>query len=262
MFKSTFKKIALKQINATDKSGLNKQEAEAICVANYPLISNLAYRLWAEKQRSLLIVLQGMDTAGKDGAIKHIVGAVNPQSCPVHSFVKPSLEELAHDFLWRIHQRVPQRGNVAIFNRSHYEDVLVVRVHNLVPEEIWKLRYQQINDFERMLVESGTVILKFCLHISKEEQRKRLQARLDDPNKRWKFSQTDIEERKLWDNYMEAYEVALNKTNTEWAPWHIIPCDKKWHRNLMINMILRETLEKMNPQFPKSPKGINKMVIV
>lgn len=221
----------------------------------------LAYRLYAENRRAVLLVLQGMDTAGKDGTIRTVMTGLNPQSCQVVPFKQPSHEEMDHDFLWRIHQAVPRRGNIGIFNRSHYEDVLVVRVHNLVPKSEWRERYERINEFEKLLVEGGTTIVKCFLHISKEEQRERLQKRLDNPDKRWKFSKADINERKLWEDYQSAYEDALTKCNTEHAPWHIIPSDRKWYRNMTISGILLKTLKKLNPQFPECEKGLSEIVV-
>jgi len=228
---------------------------------NVEVLADLAYRLYAEDRRALLLVLQGMDTAGKDGTIRHVMTAVNPQSCQVVSFKQPSAEELDHDFLWRIHKAVPRRGHIGIFNRSQYEDVLVVRVHKLAPESEWKSRYERINEFEKLLVEGGITILKCFLHISKAEQRERLQARLDDPNKRWKFSHGDLAERKLWDDYQRAYEDALTKCNTDHAPWHIIPADRKWYRNLVISQLMRETLERMDPKYPPAAEGLENVVV-
>ncbi|MFL5490198.1 MAG: PPK2 family polyphosphate kinase, partial [Gemmatimonadales bacterium] len=194
--------------------------------------------------------LQGMDTSGKDGAIRHVMRGFNPQGTRVVSFRKPSEEELEHDFLWRVHAKVPARGEAVVFNRSHYEDVLVVRVHNLVPQSEWKKRYDQIVAFERMLYENGTTILKFFLHIGPDEQRKRLQARLDDPKKCWKFQPGDLEERKFWKDYMRAYQDALSKTSTEWAPWYIIPANKKWYRNHLIGTILAQQLKQLDLKYP------------
>ena len=224
-------------------------------------IAHFHQRLFAENKRSVLLVLQGMDTAGKDGTIRNVMRGVNPQGCTVNSFKRPSSEALDHDFLWRIHFRVPRRGDIGIFNRSHYEDVLVVRVHNLVAEEEWSQRYEQLNQFEKMLTETGTTIVKCFLHISKETQRERLQARLDDPEKRWKFSEHDLSERKLWDKYQIAYEAALTRCNTSWAPWNIIPSDKKWYRNLLVSELLLKTLQDMDPQLPESKIDVDGLVI-
>ncbi len=208
--------------------------------------------LYAEGRHSLLIVLQGMDTGGKDGTINHILGAMNPQGCRVAGFKQPSAEEAAHDFLWRIHPAAPARGHVTIFNRSHYEDVLVVRVHNLVPESVWSLRYDRINDFEKGLVEHDTHILKFYLHISKEEQLTRFKERLDDPAKQWKISEADYKERGFWDDYIAAYEDALSRCSTQHAPWFIIPADHKWFRNLAVARIVVEHLENLNMKLPEA----------
>ena len=243
------------------KGDWNKKTAAGQIAANTAATRDLAYRLYAENRRSVLLVLQGMDTAGKDGTIRTVLTGVNPQSCQIVPFKQPSSEELDHDFLWRIHKAVPRRGNIGIFNRSHYEDVLVVRVHSLIPEHQWRSRYERINDFEKMLVEGGTTIVKCFLHISKEEQRERLQARLDNPNKRWKFSQADIAERKLWADYQEAYEDALTHCNTKHAPWHVVPSDRKWYRNLTVSQILRRTLEQLDPQFPPCEEGLDDIVI-
>ena len=239
----------------------DKKSAAQQIARNTEITRDLAYRLYAENRRAVLLVLQGMDTAGKDGTIRTVMTGVNPQSCQVVPFKQPSSEELDHDFLWRIHKAIPRRGNIGIFNRSHYEDVLVVRVHNLVPEAHWSTRYERINDFEQMLSQSGVIILKCFLHISKEEQRERLQARLDRPHKRWKFSKGDLAERKLWDDYQRAYEAALSKCNSECAPWHIVPSDRKWYRNLTVSQILREKLEQLNPQFPPCEEGLDGITI-
>lgn len=240
----------------------DKESGEAEAARNASAIGELAYRLYAEDRRALLLVLQGMDTSGKDGTIRHVLTDVSPQGCEVTSFKAPTSEELAHDFLWRIHKAVPRRGQIGIFNRSHYEDVLIVRVHNLVPENQWKRRYDQINDFEEQLVESGVAIVKCYLHISYEEQRERLQARLDDPTKLWKFRRDDLEERKYWQDYERAYDDALTRCNTEHAPWHIVPADRKWERNLIISQIVREKLEAMDPQYPEPEKGIAGLKVV
>ena len=213
-------------------------------------LGKLQERLYAENKRSLLIVLQAMDTGGKDGTIKHVFQGVNPQGCRVWSFKKPSDEELSHDFLWRYHQRTPQRGMITIFNRSHYEDVLIVRVKQLVPEEVWRKRYHVINQFEQMLALNNITVIKFFLHISKDEQKRRLESRLQDPDKRWKFSINDVNERQLWDDYQQAYEDAINNCSTAYAPWYVVPANKKWYRNLVIAGAIADTLEAMNPQYP------------
>jgi PPK2 family polyphosphate:nucleotide phosphotransferase len=231
-----------------------KQEARKQLQEIVVRLDDAQERLFAGHERKLLVVLQGMDTSGKDGTVRHVMRGFNPQGTRVVAFRKPSDEELDHDFLWRVHAKVPARGEVAVFNRSHYEDVLVVRVHNLVPKSVWKERYDQINSFERMLFENGTTIVKFFLHIGYDEQRKRLQARLNDPKKCWKFQDGDLEERKFWKDYMRAYEDALVKTSTEWAPWYIIPANQKWYRNHLVGSILVETMDRMHLKYPTCPQ--------
>ncbi|MCL6501622.1 MAG: polyphosphate kinase 2 family protein [Pirellulales bacterium] len=255
------KRIRLKDFDPAWCGGEEKRRALAETQRNVQALGELAYRLYAENRRALLIVLQGMDTSGKDGTIRTVMDGINPQSCQVTSFKAPSEEELDHDFLWRIHRAVPRRGNVGIFNRSHYEDVLVVRVRGLVPEKEWQSRYDRINEFERLLCDGGVRLVKFFLHISKEEQRQRLQARLDDPTKRWKFSRRDLEERKLWAEYQRAYEDALTRCNTPHAPWYIIPSDRKWYRNLTVSRVLRQVLEEMDPQFPPPEPGLKELTV-
>ncbi len=218
-------------------------------------------RLYAEGKHKLLVVFQAMDAGGKDGTIRRVLRGVNPQGVRITSFKGPSKEELAHDFLWRIHKAVPAKGMIGVFNRSHYEDVLVVRVHDIVPESVWRPRYDQINNFERLLSESGTTILKFYLHISKDEQRERFQDRINEPDKNWKFSFEDIEKRKYWDNYMQAYEEMLNKTTTSWAPWYVIPANQKWYRNLAVTRTIVSALQELNPQFPISEKNLDGLII-
>ena len=213
-------------------------------------LADLQDRFWAEAKRSVLVVLQGIDAAGKDGTINKVMEAFNPQGCPVTSFKVPSTEELAHDYLWRIHKAVPRKGEIGIFNRSHYEDVLVVRVHGLVPKAVWSKRYEQINAFERHLVDNGTTIVKFFLSIDRDEQRQRFQDRFDDPTKRWKFSMGDLEERKRWDEYQAAFDEALSKTSTEHAPWHVIPANRNWFRNLTVATILADSIADLEPAYP------------
>ncbi|MDZ7364203.1 MAG: polyphosphate kinase 2 family protein [candidate division KSB1 bacterium] len=239
----------------------DKGEAKTQSQKNVARLAELQEVMYAEGRHALLIILQAMDTGGKDGTIKKVMSGVNPQGCRVTSFKAPTPEELAHDFLWRIHQHVPPRGYIGIFNRSHYEDVLIVRVHNLVPQSVWRERYEQINNFEKSLADNGVTILKFFLHISKDEQRQRLQARLEDKSKHWKFNPGDLKERALWDDYMAAYEDAINKCNTPWAPWHVVPANKKWYRNLVISERLVEALESLDMKYPPAPKGIEKIVI-
>jgi PPK2 family polyphosphate:nucleotide phosphotransferase len=239
----------------------DKKSARNQIEENTAVSTDLAYRLYAENRRSILMVLQGMDTSGKDGTIRTVMTGVNPQSFQISTFKQPSPEELDHDFLWRIHKAIPRRGEIGIFNRSHYEDVLIVRVHQLIPEEQWRGRYHIINEFEKLLAEGGMTFIKCFLHISKDEQRERLQKRLDNPDKRWKFSKGDLAERKLWNDYQRAYEDALTNCNTKHAPWHIIPSDRKWYRNLVVSQILRETLERLDPQFPSAEHGLENITV-
>jgi len=237
----------------------DKAQAQRLMPHLTARLERLQAEMWAENKHALLIVLQGMDTSGKDGTIRTVMSGVSPLGTRVTAFKVPSEEERDHDFLWRIHKAVPGKGEIGIFNRSHYEDVLVVRVHELVPKEVWRARYAQINAFERLLTDNGVVVLKFFLHISKAEQRERLLDRVNDPVKRWKFSMGDLEERKRWGEYTAAYQDALRECSTAHAPWHIVPADRKWYRNLAISQVLVETLEEMNPQFPKptfDPKKI------
>jgi PPK2 family polyphosphate:nucleotide phosphotransferase len=224
-------------------------------------LETLQEALWAEHRRKVLVVLQGMDTSGKDGTIRKVFEGVNPLGVRVAAFKAPTEEELDHDFLWRIHRQVPGNGEMVIFNRSHYEDVLAVRVRQIVPEKVWRPRYQQINDFERLLSETGTTVLKFFLHISKEEQKERLQARLDTPEKRWKFRLGDLEDRALWDEYTAAYEEALARTSTDHAPWYVVPADRKWYRNLVIGTILVEALEGLDIREPEAEEELEGVVV-
>lgn len=255
-------KVKLKDFDP-DHTGKNNSEenAEAKQAKDLEKLRELQEVFFADGRFALLVVLQGMDTSGKDGAIEHVFHGVNPQGVQVASFKRPSEEELAHDYLWRVHQQTPRRGQIVVFNRSHYEDVLVVRVHELVPKDMWRKRYDQINDFERHLVENGTTILKFFLYISKDEQKRRLQARLDEPNKRWKFAVGDLKERELWDDYVDAYEDVLSKTNTEVAPWHVVPANKKWYRNYVITKKIVEALEGMGLKYPEPKDDLTNIVI-
>ena len=239
----------------------DKDEAKAELEKNIARLAELQEVLYAEGKHALLIILQAMDAAGKDGTIRQVMSGINPQGCHVTSFKAPTAEELSHDFLWRIHQHVPPKGLIGVFNRSHYEDVLIVRVHNLVPEAVWKKRYEHINSFEKLLADSGVTILKFFLHISKEEQKERLEKRLEDKTKNWKFNPGDLKERALWDEYIQAYEDAINKCNTPWAPWHIIPANKKWYRSLVISERLVEALEGLDMKYPPAPEGIENIII-
>lgn len=243
-----------------DFEGGKEKGLQAIATLNQEM-QELQELLYAEGRHKVLVVLQAMDTGGKDGTIRRVFDGVNPQGVKVASFKVPTAEEMAHDFLWRAHKVVPAKGEIVIFNRSHYEDVLVVRVHDLVPQEVWSKRYEQINDFEKMLAQTGTTILKFFLHISKDEQKERLQARLDDPKKHWKFSLGDLEERKLWGDYQKAYEDALTKTSTKHAPWYVVPSDRKWYRDLVISTILVDTLKGLSMKFPEPKEDLTGVVV-
>jgi len=255
-------KIRLKDFDPDDTGKYeDKDEAKTETEKNIDRLAELQGVLYAEGKHALLIILQAMDAAGKDGTIKQVMSGVNPQGCLVTSFKAPTPLELAHDFLWRVHQHAPPKGYLGIFNRSHYEDVLIVRVHNLAPEKVWRGRYDQINDFERLLADNGVTILKFFLHISKDEQKERLEKRLADKSKNWKFNPGDLKERDLWDEYMEAYEDAINKCNTPWAPWHVVPANKKWYRNLVISERIVEALENLDLKYPPAPEGIETVVI-
>ncbi|QSH42454.1 polyphosphate kinase 2 family protein [Lentisphaerota bacterium ZTH] len=229
----------------------SKEDALELLEKNTAKLAELQYKLYSENKQSLLIVLQAMDAGGKDGTIKHVMGPMNPQSCRVHSYKQPSPEELDHDFLWRIHRFAPRNGEVVIYNRSHYEDVLVVRVHNLVSREIWSRRYEFINDFEKMLSFHKVKIVKFFLHISRDEQLKRFRKRLERPDKQWKISECDYKERQYWHDYIEAFEDAMNKCSTNHAPWYVIPANHKWFRNLAVSQILIDTMEDMNMKLPE-----------
>ena len=217
--------------------------------------------LYAEGKHKVLVVLQAMDTGGKDGTIRHVFDGTNPQGVKVASFKKPTPKELAHDYLWRVHAHTPGRGEITIFNRSHYEDVLVVRVHDLVPPEVWGRRYDHINAFEKTLADEGTTIVKFFLHISKAEQADRLRARLDTPHKRWKFSKADLAERARWDDYVAAYEAVLSQTSTAWAPWYVVPADRKWYRNLVISRVLVDVLEGLDMRYPDPEDDLEGIVV-
>lgn len=233
-----------------------KKDAATYTKNNLTRLHALQEMLYAQGKHSLLIVLQAMDAGGKDGAIEHVMGAFNPQGVHVTPFKVPTEEELAHDFLWRVHKATPRRGMISIFNRSHYEDVLVVRVKNFVSEAVWRKRYDQINAFEQLLAENGTAIVKLFLYISKEEQKERLLERQNTPEKQWKFSPGDLEDRKLWDQYMTAFEDALTYCNTESAPWYVIPANRKWYRNVAVSDILINTLEALEMQYPDPPPNI------
>lgn len=255
-------KFNLSKIKTDYTAGIDsKEKAEELLKQNIEKMAELQDKLYAQDKYSLLIIFQAMDAAGKDGAIKHVMSGLNPQGTQVFSFKQPSKEELDHGYLWRIQKAVPERGRIGIFNRSHYEEVLIVRVHNLIrfqqiPEEliddnIWEKRFKQINDFERYLYENGTVIIKFFLNISKKEQKKRFLSRIEDPSKNWKFSAADVDERKYWDDYMKAYQEAISATNTKYAPWYIVPADKKWFARLVVSEVIVQTMKKLNPDYPK-----------
>jgi PPK2 family polyphosphate:nucleotide phosphotransferase len=245
--------VRLAELDPSDKSEFpdGKDEGRERLQELNEELEALQELLYAEQEHKVLIVLQAMDTGGKDGTIRHVFEGVNPQGVRVASFKKPTPEELSHDYLWRVHKHTPGEGEIVIFNRSHYEDVLVVRVHNLVPKEVWSKRYDHINNFERILAEEGTTIAKFYLHIDLAEQKERFQARIDEPRKRWKFNPGDLEERKLWPEYMQAYEEAIQRTSTPWAPWYIVPANRKWYRNLVIGTIIVETLKKLDMRYPQ-----------
>jgi len=237
----------------------NKKAAYAAMEKNLARLGELQSVLYAENRRSVLIVLQGMDAGGKDGTIKHVMGPLNPQSCKVWSFKSPTDEELSHDYLWRIHKHTPRKGEIVIFNRSHYEDVLIARVRHLVDKKVWSKRHSQINDFEKILTENNTHILKFFLHISKDEQLKRLRERIDEPAKNWKINPKDFEERKYWADYVRAYEDALGRCSTSYAPWFVIPANKKWFRNYAVSQIVVEALDEIKMAYPKPDIDLSKL---
>ena len=251
-------KVDLKDFNPRYDGDLEKKEGKAQLKELSNVLSDLQELLYAEHKQKVLIVLQGIDTSGKDSTIRHVFGDVNPQGTKVVNFKVPTPKELDHDYLWRVHPHTPGKGEIVIFNRSHYEDVLVVRVHELVPKAVWSRRYDQINAFEKMLAEEGTTILKFYLNISKETQAERFLARLDRPEKRWKFNPGDLEEREYWADYIGAYEDMLSRTSTDWAPWYVVPSDRKWYRNLMVASVIVEALQGLDMQFPEEVSEIDK----
>jgi len=250
-------KFKLADVNPAHTHGLKKADAEAHLAKNRERLSVLQYQLYAEARRSLLVVLQGIDAGGKDGTVSHVMSGLNPQGVTVTSFKVPEGAEKRHDYLWRVHQAVPEYGKIGIFNRSHYEDVLVVRVHDLGPKPVWSKRYGEINDFERMLTDNGVHIVKFLLYISKDEQARRFRDRIDDKSKNWKFSPADLKEREYWDQYIEAYEEMLRKCSKSHAPWYVIPANKKWFRDLAVSDIVVHTLESMNLKFPKPTEDLS-----
>jgi PPK2 family polyphosphate:nucleotide phosphotransferase len=255
-------RVKLSKWDADETFGRTKEDATEDMAKDLERLAVLQERLYAESKHGLLIVLQGIDAAGKDGTVTHVMSGFNPAGVNVTSYKVPNATELAHDYLWRIHQHTPARGEISIFNRSHYEDVLVVRVHGFAPEDVWRRRYDQINAFEQTLAEEGTTVLKFFLLISPSEQLQRFQDRIDDPSKRWKFKTADLEERKLWDQYTAAFEDALSKCSTDAAPWYVIPANRKWFRNLAVAQIVADELEKMDPQYPPGEPGIEKLKLV
>ena len=246
------KPAGLSKRDPADRLGFTDKETGVALLADQ--VGRLAFlhnRLWAEHERSVLLVLQGLDASGKDGTIRHVLTGLSPQGCRVVSFKEPATTELEHDYLWRVHAACPSRGEMAIFNRSHYEDVVAVRVRGLAPAHVWKQRPRHIREFERMLGDEGTTLVKVFLHLSRDEQRVRLQDRLDNPEKKWKFELGDLEDRAHWDEYMAAYEEAISETSTEWAPWYVVPADRNWVRNLAVAELLVHALERLEPQLPK-----------
>jgi len=254
-------RVHLSGVDPSATYGRERETAKAELADGLDRLTDLQDRIWAEGKRRILVVLQGIDAAGKDGTIRHVMGAFNPQGCPVTSFKVPTGQELAHDYLWRVHRSVPGNGEIGIFNRSQYEEVLVVRVHGLVPKALWSKRFDQINEFEQLLADEGTTIVKFFLYIDRDEQRERLQARVDDPTKNWKFRLGDLDERKLWDDYIAAYEDALSRCSTAAAPWYVIPSNRKWFRNLAVADILADTLDDLKPRYPKSAEDLTGVVV-
>jgi PPK2 family polyphosphate:nucleotide phosphotransferase len=252
-------KIRLENLDANHTHGLQKSRVKQLLPEVIDRLSVLQYLLYAEGKRALLVVLQGIDAAGKDGTIRHVMTGLNPQGVRVTPFKAPEGEEKRHGYLWRVHKAMPEFGQIGIFNRSHYEDVLVVRVHNLVSKELWSKRYGQLNDFERMLSENQTRIVKFLLYIDKDEQAKRFRERLEDPPKNWKFSIDDIKEREHWDEYIEAFETMLRECSTDYAPWYIIPANKKWFRNYAVAQVIRDEMEAMDLKLPKPTADLSKI---
>lgn len=255
------KGFSLKDIDPDQKGGLSKETAAPLLAKHQTRIADMQERLFAEDKQSLLVMLQAIDTGGKDGTIRGVFSGVNPQGCRVWSFGVPTEEELDHDVLWRYHQHTPARGMIGIFNRSPYEEVLAVRVKKIVPRRVWSKRYDEISDFERILTNNGTRIVKIFLHISRDEQRERLQSRLDDPSKRWKFNPADLEDRELWDDYQDAFQDAIAKGASRHAPWYVIPANRKWYRNVLVSEIIAETLEDMDPQWPEAHPDLDGIVI-
>ncbi|HXW00369.1 MAG TPA: polyphosphate kinase 2 family protein [Anaerolineae bacterium] len=255
-------KIKLAEIDPEDTGELkDKAKAEKLLAQNIKRMAELQNVLYAEGKHALLIILQAMDAGGKDGTIRKVMSGMNPQGVQVTSFKGPTAEDLAHDFLWRIHRAAPPRGMIGVFNRSHYEDVLIVRVRKLVPKNVWRTRYDHINYFEQLLADNGVTILKFYLHISKEEQKERLLARLNEPDKRWKFNPTDLDSRAQWDAYMQAFEDVFEKCSTQAAPWYIVPANKKWYRNVVISETIVQTMKGLQMKYPEPLADLDKVVI-
>ena len=244
-------RVDLSQWKTSDSEGIEREDAEMRTQENAGLIADLQHKLYAQNTRSLLVVLQAMDAGGKDSSIRHVFSRTNPQGVRAKSFTKPTPDELAHDFLWRVHLHAPRRGHIAIFNRSHYEDLVIGRVDKLVPEERWRARFDAINGFEETLSIAGTRVIKIYLHLSKDRQRAKLRKRLTDPEKNWKFEESDLRTREKWDRYMEAYAEAISRCNSTDCPWYIVPTDQKWYRLLVVSQIVREELESMEPRFPE-----------
>jgi PPK2 family polyphosphate:nucleotide phosphotransferase len=254
-------RLDLAKFDCGAEFGRKKEEAEARLAHNLARLTELQERIYAEHAHAVLVVFQGIDAAGKDGTIRVVAGAFNPQGTPVTSFKVPTAKEAGHDFLWRVHAAVPGKGEIGIFNRSHYEQVLVVRVHGLEPEERWRRHYGQIRDWERMLTEEGVTIVKFFLAIDKDTQRERFQERIDDPKKRWKFATGDLDERKRWDDYRAAFEEMLHETSTDYAPWYAVPANHNWLRNLAVSEILADEIEALKPEYPEPETGIESIKV-
>ncbi len=257
------KRVDLEKYDPSDSSAFDgdKKSGRQLAGELNLRLEQLQELLYAEGKNRLLVVLQAMDAGGKDGTIRHVFEHVNPQGVKVASFKAPTARELAHDYLWRVHEHTPAKGQITIFNRSHYEDVLVVRVKGFAPKRVWSKRFEHINAFEKLLADEGTTILKFFLHISLDEQKERFQSRLDEPHKHWKFSKGDLEDRKLWPEYMKAFEDVLGKTSTDWAPWYIVPANRKWYRNLVISQVVVDTMEKLKMKYPQPEEGLDSIVI-
>ena len=251
----------IRERSTNETFGLDKGRGKALLADLHERLDVFQQRLYAEQKRSLLLVLQGIDASGKDGVIRSVFRGLNPLGCRAVSFKAPTATELAHDYLWRVHAALPERGELGIFNRSHYEDLVTVRVNDLAPESVWRRRPTQVREWERMLADEGTTIVKVYLNLSKEEQRKRLQERIDNPEKRWKFRLEDLEVRKRFDDYVAAYDDAITETSTEWAPWYVVPADRNWVKALAVAQLLVDTLERMDPQLPPADPGVENVVI-